>query len=74
MDGQPRTTAPAYYEATTFSDAVQGVVTNIDKLLGSLVGLFAIPIKMFELSFAWVTPLVATIDSILAPFAQFGGA
>ena len=68
------TPPPAYgYAGTTVAGSIQTVINTINATMGSVIMMFGIPIKVFELSFAWVTPLVATIDQILSPFASFGG-
>ena len=57
----------------TIPEAIQSITQGINTTIGAMLGIFLVPVKIFQLSFAWVVPIVGTIDSILAPFAEFGG-
>ena len=57
----------------TIPEAISSITGSINTTIGAMLGIFLIPVKIVQLAFAWVVPIVGTIDSILAPFAEFGG-
>ena len=57
----------------TIPEAIGSITEGINTTIGAFLGMFLIPVKIFQLAFVWVVPIVGTIDSILAPFAEFGG-
>ena len=55
------------------SESITAITNGVNTAIGSILSMFLIPVKIFQLAFAWVVPIVGTIDQILSPFASFGG-